>query len=129
MFLYYNLVFFPKPDLVAYVAEIPEELVVVRLAVGEPLPLVVLVPHERFLAFGAHEVVHAPMLACGIIGCFNRFHYEMSSLMTFKEMLLVLTKRGDDPILDGPPAGPANGDAHLVVAPQAVQLVLRREDS
>ena len=102
-----------------------------RLAVGEPLPFVVLVPHERFLAFGAHEVVHAPMFACEIILCFNyskRFQW-MRSLMAFKKILHVRTKRGDDPILDGPPAGPANGDAHLVVAPQAVQLVLRREDS
>ena len=63
-----NISVFPKPDLVAYVAEVPEELVVVRLAVGEPLPLVVLVPQERLLALGAHEVVHAPMFACGIIG-------------------------------------------------------------
>ena len=51
-------------DLVADVAEVAEELVVVRLAVGEPLPLVVLVPQERLLALGAHKVLHVPMLAC-----------------------------------------------------------------
>lgn len=34
-----------------------------------------------------------------------------------------LTQSGDDPLLDGPAAGPADGDSHLVVAPQAVELV------
>ena len=53
-------------DLVADVAEVAEELVVVRLAVGEPLPLVVLVPQERLLALGAHKVLHVPMLACWV---------------------------------------------------------------
>ena len=52
-------------DLVAHVAEVAEELVVVRLAVGQPLPLVVLVPKERLLALGADEVLHVPVLACG----------------------------------------------------------------
>ena len=37
-----------------------------------------------------------------------------------------LTKRGDHPLLDGPPACSAYRDSHLVVAPQAVQLVLRK---
>ena len=50
-------------DLVADVAEVAEELVVVCLAVGQALALVVAVAEERLLALGAHEVFHAPVLA------------------------------------------------------------------
>ena len=38
---------------------------------------------------------------------------------------MILTECGDDPLLDGPPARSADWNAHLVVAPQAVQLVLK----
>jgi len=82
-------------DLVAAVAEVAKQLVVVSLTVGQTFPLVVPVTKERFLTLGADEVLHAPVLAQG----------------------------GDDPALYGSPAGPTDGDAHLVVAPQAVELV------
>jgi len=82
-------------DLVADVAQVAEQLVVVSLTVGQTFPLVVPVTKERFLTLGADEVLHAPVLAQG----------------------------GDDPALYGSPAGPTDGDAHLVVAPQAVELV------
>ena len=83
-------------DLVAHVAEVSEQLVVVGLAVGEPLALVVLVAEERLLALGAHEVLHVPVLPEG----------------------------GHHALLDRTAARAANGDAHLVVAAEAVQLVL-----
>jgi hypothetical protein len=50
-------------DLVAHVAEVAKQLVVVRLAVGQALALVVTVTEERLLALGAHKVLHVPMLA------------------------------------------------------------------
>jgi hypothetical protein len=43
--------------LVANVAEVAKELVIVRLAVGKPLLLVVSVTHEGLLAFGADEML------------------------------------------------------------------------
>ena len=82
-------------DLVTDVAQVAEELVVVSLTVGQTLPLVVSVPKERFLALGADKVLDTPVLAQG----------------------------GDDPALYGPPAGSTDGDSHLVVTPQAVELV------
>ena len=50
-------------DLVADVAEVAEELVVVCLAVGQALALVVAVAEEWLLALGAHEVLNTPVLA------------------------------------------------------------------
>jgi len=82
-------------DLVADLAEVAEQLVVVSLAVGQAFPLVVPVTQERFLTLGADKVLHTPVLPQG----------------------------GDDPALYGSPAGATDGDAHLVVTPQAVQLV------
>ena len=82
-------------DLVTDVAQVAEELVVVSLAVGQTFPLVVPVTQERLLALGADKVLDTPVLA----------------------------QSGDDPALYGSPAGPTDGDSHLVMAPQAVQLV------
>lgn len=82
-------------DLVAYVAQIAEQLVVVLLAVREALLLVVPVPVERLLAFSAHEMLNVPMFPEG----------------------------GDDSLLDGTATGAADRDAHLVVAPKAKQVV------
>ena len=50
-------------DLVAHVTQIPEQLVVVGLAVGQALALKVAVAQEWLLALGAHKVLHAPVLA------------------------------------------------------------------
>ena len=50
-------------DLVADVAEVAEQLVVVGLAVGQALALVVAVAQEGFLALGADEVLDVPVLA------------------------------------------------------------------
>ena len=68
---------------------------VVRLAVGQALPLVVPVTQERLLALGTDEVLYVPVLA----------------------------ERGDHPLLDRAAAGATDRDPHLVVAAQAVQLV------
>lgn len=88
-------------DLIADEAQVAEQLMVVRFAVGEAAFLVVPMAQERLLALGANEVLDVPVLA----------------------------ERGDDALLDGPAAGAADRDAHLVVAAQAVELVhvVRRE--
>jgi len=82
-------------DLVAHLAEVAEQLVVVSLAVRKPLPLVVPVAKERFLALGADEVLNVPVLAQG----------------------------GDHSLLDWSSAGPADWNAHLVVAAETVELI------
>ena len=82
-------------DLVADIAEIAKQLVVVSLAVRQPLPLVVPVAKEGFLALGTDEVLDTPVLA----------------------------QCRDHPALNGPPAGPTDGYPHLVVAAEAVQLI------
>ena len=65
-------------DLVADVAEVAEELVVVCLTVGQPLALVVPVAKERLLTLGAHEVLHTPVLAQ------RRHHAALHSQASFK---------------------------------------------
>lgn len=87
----------PLNDLIADVTEIAEELMIVHFAVSQSFSLVVSVAQEGLFAFGAHEVLHVPVLA----------------------------QSRDDPLLDGSAASPANGDAHFVVATQTVQLVLK----
>lgn len=52
-----------RNDLVANVAQVAEELVVVGLAVGQSFALVMAVAVERFLAFGAHEMLRMPVFA------------------------------------------------------------------
>ena len=51
-------------DLVAHVAEVAKELVVVSLAVGKALPFVVTIAEERLLTFGTNEMLNVPMFAC-----------------------------------------------------------------
>ena len=82
-------------DSVTVVAEFPEQLVIVVGAVGKAGPLVVPVAEEGLLTLGAGEVLDVPVLAQG----------------------------GDHPLLYRPPAGPAEGDVHLVVTPETVQEV------
>ena len=82
-------------DSVTVIAELPKELVVVLGTVSQARPLIVPGTQERFLTLGADKVLHTPVLPQG----------------------------GDDPALYGSPAGATDGDAHLVVTPQAVQLV------
>lgn len=60
------------------------------------LLFVVLVAEEGLLALGAHKVLHMPLLA----------------------------QRSDHSLLDWSSAGATDGDAHFVVAAQAVQLAL-----
>ena len=73
---------------VANMAEVSEQLVVVCLAISQPFPLVVAISQERLLAFGADEVFHAPVLAQG----------------------------GHNSALDRSPARTANRNAHTVMA-------------
>jgi len=75
-------------DVVANMAEVSEQLVVVCLAISQSFPLVVAISQERLLAFGADEVFHAPMLAQG----------------------------GHNSALDRSPARTANRNAHTVMA-------------
>jgi len=81
--------------LVAHVAEVAEELVVVGLAVGKTFALVVAVTQEGLLTLGTYKVLNMP----------------------------VLSKGSHNPLLNRASAGTTNWDAHFVVAPEAVQLI------
>ena len=50
-------------DTIAGEADVSKQLVVVDLAVGQPLLLVVARSEKRFLTLGAHEMLHMPRLA------------------------------------------------------------------
>ena len=82
-------------DLVAHVAQVAEQLMIVSLTVSQTLPLVMTVAKEWFLTLGAHEVLHAP----------------------------VFTQGCDHSPLYGSPAGSTDGDTHPIVAPETVQLI------
>jgi len=82
-------------DLVAHLTKVSKQLVVVGLTVGEPLPLVVAVSKERLLALSTNKVLNVPVLA---EGCHH-------------------------PLFYGAPACATDGDAHLVVAAEAVELI------
>lgn len=93
--------FFPKSthtltisidNSIADKAQVSKQLVVVGLAVCQTLALVVAVPHEGLLTLGTYKVLDMPM--------FPKSCYY--------------------PFFNGTTARTANGDAHLVVAPQAV---------
>jgi len=81
--------------LVADLAEVPKQLVVVGLTVGEAFPLVVPISQERLLTLCADKVFHMPMFS----------------------------KSSHHSLLDRTPARAADGDSHLVVAAKAVELV------
>lgn len=81
-------------DTVADVAKVAKQLVVVGLTVSEPLLLVVPMPKEGLFTLGTHEVLHVPILA----------------------------KCSDYTLLNGPSASTTNGDAHLVMTAEAVQI-------
>lgn len=83
-------------DIVADVAEIPKELVIVSLAVSQALLFVVSVTQERLLALGTNKVLHMPVLAQG----------------------------SDHTLFNGSSTGAADGDAHLVMAAQTIQVTL-----
>jgi len=82
-------------NLIAYVAKVSKELVVVGFTVGKPLPLIMPISQEGFLTFCTDKMLHMPMFP----KCCN------------------------DSFLDWPPAGSADRNTHLVMAAQAVQLV------
>jgi len=81
--------------LVADVTKVPKHLVVVGLAVCQPLALVVTVPQKWFLALGTDKVLHMPMLSEG----------------------------SDDTFFYGPSAGATYRYPHLVMAPEAVEFI------
>lgn len=83
-----------RDHLVAHEAQVAEQLMVVRLAVRQPLLLVVAMAQEGLLALGTHEVLDVP----------------------------VFSERGDDALLDRPVARAANRDAHFIVTSQTIQL-------
>lgn len=82
-------------DLIANKAQIAEELMIMRLAIGQATFLVVAMTQKGFLAFGTDEMLDVPVLA----------------------------QRCDDTLLNRTTACTANGDAHFVVTSQAIQLV------
>jgi len=82
-------------NLVAHLAKVAKQLVVVSLTIGETFPLVVPVSKERLLALGADKVFDMPMLP----------------------------KSSHHSLLDRTSAGAADGNSHLVVAAKAVELV------
>jgi len=49
--------------LIAYVAQVAKELVVVGLAVSQTLPLIMAVAKEGLFALGANKVLNVPVLA------------------------------------------------------------------
>jgi len=71
---------------------------IVRLAVGQSSLLVVPVAQEGFLALGAHEVLHMP----------------------------VLPQRRDHSLLNWPTTGTTNGNTHFIMAAQTIQFILFR---
>lgn len=68
---------------------------VMRFAVGKAAFLVVPMPQKWFLAFGAHEMLDVPIFA----------------------------QSGDHTLFNRTAAGSANGNAHFIVASQAIQFV------
>lgn len=82
---------------IAVVANISKQLVIVCFTVGQALALVVTVSQERFLTLSTHKMLHMPLLAHSV----------------------------NHAALNGSPTGPADGDTHLVVAGQAVELPLQ----
>lgn len=81
--------------MIADEAQIAEQLMVMRFAVGKATLLVVPMPQKRFLAFCANEMLDMPILA----------------------------QSGDHTLFNRPTAGAANGNAHFIVASQAIQFV------
>lgn len=82
---------------IAVVANISKQLVIVCFTVGQALAFVVTVSQEGFLTLGTHKMLHMPLLAHGI----------------------------NHAALDGSPTGSTDGDAHLVMAGQTVELPLQ----
>lgn len=81
----------------AVVANISKELVIVSFTVSQSFFLIVAVPQEWLLTFGTNKMLNMPLLSQGI----------------------------DHSPLNGPAAGSTDGDSHLVMAGQAVQLSLQ----
>lgn len=79
------------------VANIAEQLVVVGFTVGQPLAFIVTMSQERFLTLSTHKMLHMPLLA-------HCIHHTA---------------------LDGSPTGSTDGNTHLVMARQTVELSLQ----
>lgn len=76
-----------RNNLITDETEIPEQLMIMNLAISETFLLVMTMSQEGFLAFSTHEMLHVPMLAE------RRYHA----------------------FLDGTPTGAANWDSHFIV--------------
>lgn len=79
------------------VAHIAKELVIMSLAVSQPLPLIMPMTEERLLTLGTHKMLHMPLLAHGI----------------------------DNTPFDGSPTSATDWYTHLVVAWQTEELSLQ----
>lgn len=66
-----------------------------RLAISQPALFIMTMTQKGFLALGTHKVLDMPMLA----------------------------QSSDDPLFDGTTTSATNGDAHAIMAAQAVKLV------
>lgn len=85
----------PGDNLVANEAQITEQLMIVRLAVGHSALLVVPMAQEGLLALGTDKVLHVPVLSQG----------------------------GNNPFLDGTSTSTTNRNTHPIVTTQTIQLV------
>lgn len=83
-------------DVVADKANVAKQLMVMNLAVSQSFLLVVTRSQERLLTLGTDKMLYMPSLAQSM----------------------------NDPLFDGSPTRPADGDAHLVMATQAVNLLV-----
>jgi len=82
-------------NLVADIAKISKQLVIVSFAVGQPLALVVSVAQEGLLALGADKVLHVPMFSKG----------------------------SHNPLLDRATTSTTYGDTHFVVTSQTIEFI------
>jgi len=82
-------------DLIANIAKISEQLMVVGFTVGKAFSFVVPISQKRLLTFCTHKVLYVPMFP----------------------------QRCYDSFLNWPPASPTNGYPHLVMTPETVKLI------
>lgn len=85
----------PAGDLIAHEAQVPKQLMVVRLTVSQTSLFVVPMPQEGLLTLGADKVLHVP----------------------------VFTHGGDYTLLNRSSTRATNWNTHAIVAFEAVQLV------
>jgi len=82
-------------NLIANIAKVPKQLMVMGLTVSKALSFIVAVTQKRFLTLCTHKMLYMPMLS----------------------------KCSDDPFLNWSPTSSTDGNSHFVVATKAVKFV------